>query len=262
MKKELLKKLLQVSTACLVSTSVIAAGTPVDLIATGWKANGGGGTWTVQGTGNDSVRQSVNAPTPTVFHNDMNSQGLALSGQITVDNDTSGDNDFIGFVLGYNDGDVTNGAADYILIDWKQADQSSGLEGLAISRVTGALEPGGGSHTLNDAWDHSGVVTELARATTLGSTGWLDDTTYSFDLVFTSTQIQVSVNGMVELNIAGMFNNGSFGFYNFSQANVIYAGIEERTAPPIGEVPIPAAAFMFAPALLGLLGLRRRKASV
>jgi hypothetical protein len=172
--------------------------------------------------------------------------------------EAGGDNDFMGFVLGYNDGDVTNASADYILIDWKQGDQSPGVDGLAISRVTGALQPNNGSHTSNDAWSHSGVVTELARATTLGSTGWLDNTTYDFDLIFTSTQIQVSVNNAVQLSIAGLFNNGSFGFYNFSQAKVLYAGIEERTAPPIGEVPIPAAAFLFAPALLGFMGLRRK----
>jgi len=164
----------------------------------------------------------------------------------------------VGFVLGYNEGDITNASANYILIDWKQGDQSPGVDGLAISRVTGALDPNLGTHTNNDAWDHLGVVTELARATTLGSTGWLDNTTYDFDLIFTATQIQVTVNNIIELSIAGTFGNGSFGFYNFSQANVLYAGIEERDDPVFGAVPIPAAAFMFAPALLGFMGLRRR----
>jgi hypothetical protein len=258
MGKGIISKVLQFSAACLISSSVMAAGTPVDL--TGWTANGSNGTWTVQG-GNDSVFQSVNSARPTVFHNGQNSQGLALSGEITVQ--TTSDNDFIGFVLGYNEGDVSNASADYILIDWKQADQTDqgglGKDGLAISRVTGALQSGG-THGGNDAWTHTGVVQELARANTLGSTGWLDNTKYSFDLIFTSTQIQVSVNDIVQLSINGLFNNGSFGFYNFSQTNVLYAGIEERTAPPIGEVPVPAAVFMFAPALLGFLGLRRRKA--
>ena len=257
MKTNIISKFVQAAAACLISGSVMAAGTPVDL--NGWKANGTGGNWTVQ-AGDDSVKQSLNSATPTIFHNDQNSQDLALSGEITVQ--TTTDNDFIGFVLGYNDGDVTNASANYILIDWKQTDQTNnggvGLDGLAISRVTGALQPNGGSHGLNDAWDHNGVVTELARATTLGSTGWLDNTTYSFDLIFTATQIQVSVNDIVQLSINGMFNNGGFGFYNFSQENVLYAGIEERTAPPIGEVPVPAALFLFAPALLGFLGLRRK----
>jgi hypothetical protein len=245
---------LQICAACLLSGNVMAAATPVDL--TGWAANGSGGTWTVQ-PGNDSVFQSLNSSRPTVFHNGQNSQGLALSGQITVQ-ENGGDNDYMGFVLGYNEGDITNASANYILIDWKQGDQNPGVDGLAISRVTGALDPNNGTHTSNDAWSHTGVVTELARATTLGSTGWLDNTTYNFDLIFTANQIQVSVNNIIELSIAGTFGNGSFGFYNFSQANVLYAGIEEREAPPIGAVPIPAAAFLFAPALLGFMGLRRK----
>jgi hypothetical protein len=253
MKKGMFYKIIQAGAVCLFSGSVMAAGTPVDL--TGWTANGTNGTWTVQG-GNDSVYQSVNASRPTVFHNGQNSQGQALSGEITVQ-ENGGDDDFIGFVLGYNNNDVSNPAANYILIDWKQGDQLSGKKGLSISRVTEALQSGG-THNNNNAWTHTGDVDEIARANTLGDTGWLDNTKYSFDLIFTSTQIQVSVNDIVELSIAGMFNNGSFGFYNFSQANVLYAGIEERTAPPIGEVPIPAAVFMFAPALLGFLGFRRK----
>jgi len=245
---------LQISAAFLLSGTVIAAPTPVDL--TGWAAEGSGGTWTVQ-SGNDSVFQSVNSAYPTVFHNGQNSQNLALSGEITVQ-ENGGDNDFIRFVLGYNSGDLTNASANYILIDWKQGDQSPGVDGLAISRVTGALQPGGGTHLSNDAWNHTGVVTELARATNFGSTGWSDSTTYGFDLIFTSTAIQVSVNDIVELSINGVFDNGSFGFYNFSQDNVLYSGLEERVAPPIGAVPIPAAVFMFAPAFLGLMGFRRK----
>jgi len=250
--------LLQIGAAFLLSGTVIAAPTPVDL--TGWSAEGSGGNWIVQ-SGNDSVYQSLNSQYPTVFHNGKDSQGLALSGEITV-KESGGDNDFIGFVLGYDIGDITNAAADYILIDWKQGDQSGGAEGLAISRVTGALQPNGGTHTQNDAWDHTGVVTELARATNFGGTGWQDNIQYHFDLVFTSNAIQVKVNNILELSIAGTFENGAFGFYNFSQANVLYAGIEERVAPPIGAVPIPAAAFLFGPAFLGLMGFRRKAANL
>lgn len=43
---------------------------------------------------------------------------------------------------GYNTGDLTRPTADYLIVDWKQADQSGtcgiGKRGLAISRVTGA----------------------------------------------------------------------------------------------------------------------------
>jgi hypothetical protein len=244
-----INKLLQFTALTLLSGAVMAG--PVDL--TPWVANGSG-TWNLQ-TGNNAVKQTVNG-NPTVFHNNQNSQGKALSGEITVQ--TTSDNDYIGFVLGYNNGDLTNSAANYLLIDWKQADQSYyglGTKGLAISQVSGVLGNNSG------AWSHNSAnnVTELQRATNLGSTGWLDNTTYNFDLIFTATLVEVFVNNIKELSITGTFNNGSFGFYNYSQANVLYAGIEETVAPPPNAVPVPAAVFMFAPALLGFLGLRRKK---
>ena len=242
-----ISKMIQMGAAALLLSGTAMADS-VDL--SGWKANGAQGNWVVQ-TGNDAVLQTVNSSQSTFFHNDTNSQGQTLSGEITVQ--TTSDNDFMGFVLGYNEGDFANANADYILIDWKQANQGSGAEGLAISRVTGALNTG--SH-FTDAWSHTGVVEELARATNLGSTGWNNNETYSFDLIFTASLIQVFVNDVKELSISGTFNNGSFGFYNLSQQNVLYAGIEESAVP---QVPLPAALFMFAPALLGFMGLRRKK---
>jgi len=57
------------------------------------------------------------------------------------------------------------------------------------------------------------------------------------------------------LSITGTFNDGSFGFYNLSQGNVLYAGVDQQVVP---QVPLPAAVFMFLPALLGFMGLRRK----
>lgn len=245
--------------AALLATPALAA--PVDL--TGWQANvfqdvGGQATWTVQ-PGNDSVFQSVNG-LPTVFFNDgANSQGLALSGTIQVT--TTGDDDFIGFVLGYSDGELNSANANFILIDWKQNDQDVAVDGLAISHVSGNTA----TASDNDFWQHVGVVTELERATNLGSTGWVDNVEYTFDLVFLENIIQVRVNGVLEISLtaaeAGLaaFDNGSFGFYNYSQTNVLYAGIEEDDAPPIDDVPAPAALGLLGLGLAGLGIMRRRK---
>ncbi len=236
-----------------VTAMVLSAGsafaTPVDLST--WMAEGQG-NWNVA-TPADSVFQTINGR-PTVFHNGTDSQGNALAGSIEVQ--TRGDDDFIGFVLGYDSGDLTSATADYWLIDWKQNDQTyqgPGPRGLALSHVTGT-----GPEV--DFWTHTGSVDEVARGTNLGSTGWDDNTEYLFDLTFTSTLIEVFVNDVLEISLAGNFEDGAFGFYNYSQSNVRYAGITQTVVP--SAVPLPAGLPILFSALgaLGLASRRRRKA--
>jgi hypothetical protein len=221
--------------ALAIAHQASAAPVPVDL--TTWTAEGPG-TWVVQ-PGNDSVLQTING-NPTVFYSPTNAQNTAINGKIQVN--TGSDDDFIGFVLGYNPGDLGNAAANYILIDWKQNDQGSfgctAEAGLAISQISGTLANNSG------AWCHEAVnnVTELQRGATLGNIGWADNTEYEFEISFTATSIVVSVDGVEELNIAGTFADGRVGFYNYSQQSVLYSAIEEQAIVP-------------EPATLGLVGL-------
>jgi hypothetical protein len=233
-----------------LALSGMASAAPVDL--SGWTAQGGG-NWVLQ-AGNNSVLQTINGR-PTVFFGPGDAQGTKLSGTIRVQ--TTTDDDFIGFVLGFKSGDLSAGSTDFILIDWKQQTQSnfgcSGARGLAISRATAGLGDNRG------AWCHSGNgVTELARASNLGSTGWADNTTYSFDLLFTASNIQVLVDGVKEIDVNGSFANGSFGFYNYSQQAVLYAGITEDILPPVPGVPEPASWAMLI-AGFGLVGAASRR---
>ena len=223
-----------------------AYATPVDLST--WVAEGQG-NWNVANPA-DSVFQSINGR-PTVFHNGADSQGNALAGSIEVQ--TRSDDDFIGFVLGYDSGDLTSGTADYWLIDWKQNNQGLASRGLALSHVTGTGPD-------NNFWTHTGSVNEVERGTNLGSTGWADNTEYLFDLTFTSTLIEVFVNDVLEISLAGNFEDGAFGFYNYSQSNVRYAGITQTVVP--SAVPLPAGLPILFSALgaLGLASRRRRKA--
>ncbi|NMT63643.1 PEP-CTERM sorting domain-containing protein [Marinobacter orientalis] len=236
----------------------LAHAVPADL--SDWEIDGSG-NWTLQAS-NDAVKQSLNSR-PTVFFNNRDSQGTALGGSIEVQ--TPGDDDFVGFVLGYNDGDLFADTADYILVDWKQGTQSGWDAGMSVSRVTGSIDAGG-TDTSADAWTHTGNVTFLERARTLGNTGWDDNTSYLFDIIFTESNIKVLVDDVLQFDISGAFQNGSFGFYNFSQPQVLYAGITEEEAPDPGTgngetpvaVPTPASFGLMILGLLGLVVTRRR----
>lgn len=222
-------------TASLIGIAGFAASAfaaPVDLST--WTREGTG-TWNLQ-PGNNAVIQTVNGD-PTVFYSDYLAFGNRLSGTIKVG--TTGDNDFIGFVVGFTPGDLTDGTSNFLLIDWKQGNQGSfgcsGDLGLAVSAVSAGLGNNAG------AWCHEGFgVSELARGATLGATGWADNTTYTFDIEYTSSNLKVFVDGVLQNDINGTFTDGRFGFYNYSQAQVTYAGITtDVLPPPVGAIPEP-----------------------
>ena len=179
----------------------------------------GNGNWTVSAVG-DTLTQSVNG-NPTIFYSDIPFSG-DFQGSIKVN--TNGDDDFIGFVLGYDPGELTSGSSDYILIDWKQGNQNyAGYApaGLAVSHVTG-------NGSLGEFWAHNGDVQEVARANTIGSTGWADYVTNEFTFEYDSTTLRIFVNGVLEFDLdgsdfGGAVPQGRLGFYNFSQSNVTYS---------------------------------------
>jgi hypothetical protein len=218
--------------------AVLPAQTPIDL--TSWTAESyqavsgfPNGAWVVAG-GGASVTQSANGQ-PTIFHGAFGLHNLRVEGRITV---TGTDDDYIGFVLGYGAGDTTNPAADYLLLDWKRATQafnfgapsctpgSTADIGLALSRVEGIP-------TADEFWGHVNLdtppcsttndrVTELQRGATLGSTGWVRNQTYTFRIDYSPNRVVVHVDGVPQIDVSGVFANGSIGFYNFSQGGVVY----------------------------------------
>lgn len=221
------------------------------------------GEWEVA-SDNKSVTQTTNGQ-PTLFYSDFNAHGTAVTGQIEV---SGTDDDFIGFLLGYQPDDINNTAADYLMIDWKARDQSFNFgapsskpgstaeEGLAASRVSGIP-------TADEFWGHTdftensdGGVEELARGMTLGSTGWMRNTVYEFVFDFGPGNLQVYVDDMLEFDLSGDFENGRLAFYNFSQAGVTYSGFESEEGS-FTPVPAPTTAVLLIAGLLGLLAGRR-----
>jgi hypothetical protein len=185
------------------------------------------------------VMQTVNGA-PTFLASPFNAEGHRLTA--TFETPTF-DDDFLGLALGFSNPPGDPGT-DYLLIDWKQTDQEIdwldgtgpvvGIAGLAVSRVVG-------SPTLNEFWGHidspanpSGGVTELVRGSTLGSTGWLDGTSYDFVVEYTTTQLDVWVDGSHEISISGSFPTGPMALYDFSQPGLAIAGVttELLNRPP------------------------------
>lgn len=201
----------------------------------------GSATWTVAHDGSN-VLQSLNGD-PTFFYGEFPAFKTEVEGVIRVE--TTGDDDFIGFALGFEPGDTESPDADYLLVDWKKGSQAytfsctntTAFIGLSVSRVTGAP-------SLDELWGHQNLtdgcvgetsgVEELARANTLGSTGWVSGTDYRFSFQFTATLLRVYVDDVLELEVNGEFSNGRLGFYNFSQSHVRYSAFtleEFNTAP-------------------------------
>jgi len=196
--------------------------------------------WTVGG-GGTQVLQELNS-SASMFIGDFPVYNADLEGHVQVAAN-AGDDDYIGFFIGFDAGDSTNPNADYLLIDWKKANQSFnwGTGGALARRGIAVSEVFGIPHQ-DELWGHVDKnhaatplgqgVRELQRGKTRGDVGWLHGTEYKFRFQFRPNSLRVFVNDVLELDIAGDFTDGNLGFYTFSQARVLYRAWTHRPLTP------------------------------
>ncbi|MET1411077.1 VPLPA-CTERM sorting domain-containing protein [Roseibium sp. HPY-6] len=223
----------------------------------------GAGNWDVAGD-NLSVTQTQNAD-----------PGAFVSANIFIDSSFEGnfrsngtfDDDYMGFVFGFGADD----SSPFYLFDWKQGDQLGSQDGFTLARVTGGLDSIPFGNHQDDAPGYDVIASDVDDVG--NERGWDSFVDYNFKLTYQSNRILIEVGGGSPLSdalevifdispadVAGVssFEAGRFGFYNFSQNNITYAGFTESDAQ---VVPLPAALPLLAGGLgaLGLMGWRRKR---
>lgn len=185
------------------------------------------GRWLIDPTGT-SVEQRVNA-SATMLLSDQILENTRIEGSWRVaDTGLAGfvDNDFIGFVFGYQD------SQDFYLFDWRQGTESYqsavGLVGMTVKRIT-ANSP----LVLPDFWDSQGTE-DRVTALYHNSIPWVNHTEYHFALEARPGQFTITVSQAGEVLDSvtiedDAFDAGRFGFYNYSQGQVHYSGFTRQS---------------------------------
>ncbi len=208
------------------SSAIAQCGDSIDLATWIQEGNLANGNWQVTGGGN-AVNQTINGD-PTFYVSPDSFINVIITGDIQVT--TAADDDWIGFVFGYNDPDPGNpNNYDFYLFDWKQANQNFagffGNEGYALTKIDGPIT------NFPQAFSAKAGPFATPIATQYGPTeGWNDFQVYSFALTYTNTRTVISLNGDTVIDEYGCFPPGRFGFYNYSQSNVQYSNFTYRVA--------------------------------
>ncbi len=228
--------------------------------------NDGTGVWVYDSEAN-AWTQTENSTTGSfLYGGETDAIGMAITGDITVN--TTADDDWIGFALGYDAGDDGSADADYFLLTWKKSLQGNADAGLTLWHVSGTFSE-------SALWSSStqSYYTEILSASTLSDVGWESYTTYTFDLTYQNNAIGIFINDSLEYAVTpgdvGLtyFEDGGFAFFNFSQPDVVYSSLvygdvetvitTDKQDAIATEVPLfgSTAALAFA----SLFGFRQRK---
>jgi hypothetical protein len=201
-------------------------------------------SWTIEST--TSVLKPDNNNCASFFRGGLAAQDQHLQFDITPLALTT-DADAIGFALGFDPGDTTNPAADYFVAIWEGLD--AGQAGLVLCRVQGVPVNGNSIRTCASPY-------QMEAAINLGAATWVHGVQYSFDVQFSASTLEISVDGILEFDLvpadfgSSTFDSGGFAFFNFSQAQTRYQDLT--------IVPEPTSALLL---LIGLAGVAVRHRS-
>jgi hypothetical protein len=195
---------------------------PLDLLLWSRQGAASNGSWQVAADG-QSVLQTINgAPSFYVSPNDF--IDTTIRGSFRVE--TTADDDFIGFVLGFRapltPEEAANNTFDFIVLDWKQTAQNepglgSAAEGFTLARVQGTLADPSAA-----LWSHAAPAITVLATDHGGTRGWTENQDHQFEVFYESDRIRISIDGSQIFDVPGTFAPGRFGFYNYSQAQVRY----------------------------------------
>jgi hypothetical protein len=224
--------------------SIASAQVPVNLNTWSKKGPAGNGNWVVSADGTN-VLQTING-NPTFFVSPNTFINTTVQGSFGVE--TTGDDDYIGFVFGFKTPQGTGTDFDFLLFDWKQANQSGSTAGFTLSRVLG-----NNPQLFNNHQTSQPGYTVLASDVGPGK-GWADNVVYGFSLTYRDDRITIGIDGgafdnqtIFDVGLAdvdpngtlfnGAFPDGQFGFYNYSQQSVRYRGFTQSDDPVLATTP-------------------------
>ncbi|WP_417538434.1 PEP-CTERM sorting domain-containing protein [Marinobacter sp.] len=259
-------------TAAFAALSLIGFGAqagPVDLsswsaLTVNYPGGQNAGNWNLSAD-NHSVEQTINAD-PSFYLNNLNQTQYTMQGSWRVD--TNSDDDFMGFVFGYQN------SSNFYMFDWKRGNQGyqgmTAIQGMSVKKYQGPTGNALNDHSLGQFWENENSsstatsdMTVLAKNQGAG-TGWNRFTNYDFFLNFNNTAnsfniiVKEGINELWNVTVAdSTFTSGQFGFYNYSQSNVVYAGFEQEGGVIVTPVPEPGALAILSLGLMGL-AIRRR----
>lgn len=199
-----------------------------------FQANGMSSTILWQNESSDSVICYSSDWQPSFYVNQNSLLNVRITGEMYVDQ-TNGDDDFIGFVFGYNAPTIGTATNDnhYYLFDWKKVGQhapdeyggSLANEGFSICYADGII-PADPVNTYQYFWGHQTGEHFFPIAEKYGNNlGWEYNTVNHFELIYTYNKIIIRINGEEIFDVDGCFPAGLFGLYTLNQNGATFSNI-------------------------------------